>query len=71
MHTRITHNGDSKRDLVSSQVCWYTPVIPGLGWLRQEDQEFEANMDLQNETLSQKQKQTNKKNREAEKSPMI
>lgn len=27
-----------------SQVWWYNPVIPGLGNLRKEDQEFKANL---------------------------
>jgi hypothetical protein len=29
-----------------SQVCWYMPVILGLGRLRQEDHEFKASLDF-------------------------
>jgi hypothetical protein len=36
-----------------SQVSWYMPVIPALGWLRQEHREFEAGLGYISMTLSQ------------------
>jgi hypothetical protein len=44
-----------------SQVWWYTPVIPAVGRLQQEDLEFEGSLGYISKTLSQKnQKQISK-----------
>jgi hypothetical protein len=40
--------------------CSYTPVIPALRRVRQEDHKFEASLGCIKMTLSQKKKKTNK-----------
>jgi hypothetical protein len=32
--------------LLGHQVCWYIPVIPALGWMRQEDLKFKFEASL-------------------------
>jgi hypothetical protein len=45
-----------------SMAWWFTPVIPALGRLRQEDHEFEANLgSIARSHLKKKERKTRKK----------
>jgi hypothetical protein len=48
-HVALSSNSNTAREREreryrESQAWWHTPIIPPLGRLRQEDQEFEASM---------------------------
>jgi hypothetical protein len=47
-----------------SQVWWYTPTIPALGWVRQKDHKLEASLDyLVRSFLKKKKKKTTEINK--------
>jgi hypothetical protein len=53
------------RVAIQSQMCWYVPVIPALGSLKQEDFEFDVSLGYTARLcLKTKQKKNNMKSRE-------